>query len=91
MARRSILSAAREERPAVSIVPAPTQETQTAPPATKGGRSDKLHVGGYFDPTDPIIIAFQKLKVDLRRSQQDMLLDALRDFVAKQEAASAFR
>jgi hypothetical protein len=47
-------------------------------------------VGGYFDPRDPILVAFQKLKVDLRRSQQDMLLEALRDFVAKQEAARAF-
>jgi hypothetical protein len=36
-------------------------------------------------------MSFQKLKVDLRRSQQDMLLEALRDFVAKQEAARAFR
>jgi hypothetical protein len=50
----------------------------------------KLHVGGYFDPLDPIVMAFQKLKVDLRRSQQDMLLEALRDFVAKHEAAHAF-
>jgi hypothetical protein len=48
-------------------------------------------VGGYFDPGDPILMSFQKLKVDLRRSQQDMLLEALRDFVAKQEAARAFR
>jgi len=35
-------------------------------------------------------MSFQKLKVDLRRSQQDMLAEALRDFVAKQEAARAF-
>ena len=54
-------------------------------------RRAKLHVGGYFDPRDPILVAFQKLKVDLRRSQQDMLLEALRDLVSKQEAARAFR
>jgi hypothetical protein len=59
--------------------------------ASASSRYAKLHVGGYFDPRDPILVAFQKLKVDLRRSQQDMLLEALRDFVAKQEAARAFR
>jgi hypothetical protein len=51
----------------------------------------KLHIGGYFEPDDTTVMAFQKLKVDLRRSQQDMLLEALRDFVAKHQAASAFR
>jgi hypothetical protein len=30
------------------------------------------------------------LVFDLRRSQQDMLLEAIRDFVAKQEASRAF-
>jgi hypothetical protein len=49
-----------------------------------------LHIGGYFDPDDPIINAFQKLRIDLRQSQQEMLLEALRDFVAKHRAASAF-
>lgn len=34
-----------------------------------------------------ICVSFQKLKVDLRRSQQDMLLEALRNFVVKQETA----
>jgi hypothetical protein len=37
------------------------------------------------------LVKFQKLKAHLRRSQQDMLLEALHDFVAKQEAARAFR
>ena len=34
---------------------------------------------------------FQKLGIDLRRPQQDMLLEAIRDFVAKHEAERAFR
>ena len=97
MARRSILSLARDEQHA-SSEPVPQKET-TAPAeivrvpkaASTSSRYAKLHVGGYFDPDDPTLIAFQKLKVDLRRSQQDMLLEALRDFVAKQEAARAFR
>ncbi len=86
MARRSILSAVRAEQP----------EPATAMPAAEGttfrpSRVSKLHIGGYFAPDEPTVMAFQKLKVDLRRSQQDMLLEALRDFVAKHEAANAFR
>jgi hypothetical protein len=97
MARRSILSLARDEQ---HTSPEPVAQPQTTSPpeiarvpkaASTSSRRAKLHVGGYFDPDDPTLIAFQKLKVDLRRSQQDMLLEALRDFVAKQEAARAFR
>ncbi len=100
MARRSILSPVREEQHTSSEPVAYTQTTAGAAPAEimrvpmtaiASSRHAKLHVGGYFDPRDPILVAFQKLKVDLRRSQQDMLLEALRDFVAKQEAARAFR
>jgi hypothetical protein len=97
MARRSILSLARNEQRTSSE---PVAQTETTAPAeivrvsravSTSSRHAKLHVGGYFDPRDPVLVAFQKLKVDLRRSQQDMLLEALRDFVAKQEAARAFR
>jgi hypothetical protein len=95
MARRSILSLARDEQHSSSE---PIAQAESAAPAeiarvkaaSASSRYTKLHVGGYFDPRDPILVAFQKLKVDLRRSQQDMLLEALRDFVAKQEAARAF-
>jgi hypothetical protein len=96
MARRSILSLARDEQP---VLPEPAAHTQSMAPAaiarvpTAGSTSSrhaKLHVGGYFAPSDPILMSFQKLKVDLRRTQQDMLAEALRDFVAKQEAARAF-
>jgi len=97
MARRSILSVVRDEQHA-SFEPEPQKQTKAAAEivrvpkaASTSSRYAKLHVGGYFDPDDPTLIAFQKLKVDLRRSQQDMLLEALRDFVAKQEAARAFR
>jgi hypothetical protein len=100
MARRSILSPVRDEQHASSEPVAHTEtRARTAPAetacvhtaASASSRHAKLHVGGYFDPRDPILVTFQKLKVDLRRSQQDMLLEALRDFVAKQEAARAFR
>ena len=72
MSRRSILASVSLQQP-----------TRLEP----SGRRDKLHIGGYFDPSDQTIIVFQKSKIDLRKSQQEMLLEALRDFFAKHEAA----
>ena len=95
MAKRSILSPVREERAqAPESGPPPPEalpESQPAVRSVKPSRIAKLHVGGYFDPKHPTVEAFQKLKVDLRRSQQDMLLEAMEDFVAKHQAAGAFR
>lgn len=91
MARRSILSPARQAQPSASSPSEEPHMVGTVAGGTRPSRMAKLHVGGYFDPQDPTVVAFQKLKVDLRRSQQDMLMEALRDFVAKHEAASAFR
>lgn len=90
MARRSILTSVVAERPAELEAPppiAPAARRATVKPS----RQAKMHIGGYFDPDDPTINAFQKLRIDLRQSQQAMLLEALRDFVAKHRAASAFR
>lgn len=94
MAKRSLLAPALSER---QEAPAPVAPPEEAPPPTadtrqpgKPSRRAKLHIGGYYDPRDPTIIAFQKLGIDLRRSQQDMLFEAIRDFVAKYEAESAF-
>jgi hypothetical protein len=92
MPRRSILTSVRNEKPPAPEPVAPASDdiaSKTA--AHKPSRRNKLHIGGYFDPDDPNVIAFQKLRVDLRKSQQEMLMEALRDFVAKNEAASAFR
>ena len=95
--RCSILKSVRNEKPKASALAAPSADiapdiaTKTGAGAPKPSRRNKLHIGGYFDPDDPHVIAFQKLRVDLRKSQQEMLLEALRDFVAKHEAASAFR
>lgn len=91
MARRSILSAVRNTPEVAPETAVPVETVAARVPTPKPSRVAKLHVGGYFDPIDPTVMAFQKLKVDLRRSQQDMLLEALRDFVAKHEAAQAFR
>ena len=94
MARRSILGPALVERPA-EPVPSPPPPSpvpaQPSRPSVKPSRQAKLHIGGYFNPDDPTINAFQKLRIDLRQSQQEMLFEALRDFVAKHRAESAFR
>lgn len=91
MARKSILSGVRDELEEASSVAEPSSPPAPRPAVgIKPSRIAKLHVGGYFDPSDPVVMSFQKLKVDLRRSQQDMLLEALADFVAKNRAASAF-
>ena len=95
MAKRSILSAIREEKPAlVEPAPPPVVEAATAPlpqaSKVKPSRRAKKHIGGYYPANDPTIIAFQKLGIDLDTNQQDMLFEAIRDFVAKHQAASAF-
>ncbi len=91
MARRSLLTPAREERPETPVGTAVAEPPARATRATKPSRQSKLHIGGYYDPDDDTIISFQKLGIDLRRPQQDMLLEAIRDFVAKHQAAKAFR
>jgi hypothetical protein len=100
MARRSILSPARDEKPATpepgpAIAPALAQEAVPEPRVRRGtnvkpSRIAKLHLGGYYEPGDPSVIAFQKLGIDLRKSQQEMIHEAIRDFVAKHEASRAF-
>jgi hypothetical protein len=86
MARRSILAPALE----TPLAPEPAPVAPKARTA-KPSREAKLHIGGYYDPSDATVIAFQKLRIDLRKPQQEMLLDAIRDYVAKHEAAGAFR
>ena len=94
MARRSLLTPARDERtetPEPIATPAAEPVRVRAGGSIKPSRQAKLHIGGYYDPNDPTIIAFQKLGIDLRKPQQAMLLEAIGDFVAKHQAAKAFR
>jgi hypothetical protein len=97
MARRSILSSVREEKiaqpePGPALPVAAEHELPPKPASTvKPSRIAKLHVGGYYYPDDPTIVAFQKLGIDLRKTQQEMLYEAIRDFVAKHEALKAFQ
>jgi hypothetical protein len=91
MVRRSILSTALEQE-AVAAEPAPAMlEPVIRSAGMKPSRRNKLHVGGYYDPSDEAIVAFQKLGIDLRKTQQEMLHEAVRDFVAKHQAARAFQ
>jgi hypothetical protein len=53
--------------------------------------SYKLHVLGYFDPCDPILVAFQELKVVSGDPNRTCCWKRFGDFVAKQETANAFR
>lgn len=90
MARRSILAPALETPEPEPTAP-PLEPAAVRARTTKPSREAKLHIGGYYDPSDPTVIAFQKLRIDLRKPQQEMLMDAIRDYVAKHEAAGAFR
>lgn len=101
--RRSILSVVREQKPGhAEPAPQPSAEPATAPdspaptepvlPKEKEPRRvAKKHIGGYYPPNDPTIKAFQKLGIDLDKDQQDMLFEAISDFVAKHQAANAFK
>ena len=93
MSRRSILSTVREEQPPKTEAAEAETPLQAVPELTskvKPSRRNKLHIGGYYEPDEPTIIAFQKLGIDLRKTQQEMLLEAVRDYVAKHQAAIAF-
>ena len=95
MARRSILSVVREEKPSQSApvepaAPLPEPAPRPAASKVKPSRIAKKHIGGYYPPNDPTIKAFQKLGIDLDKDQQEMLFEAITDFVAKHQAASAF-
>lgn len=94
MARKSLLSAA---------IPQPQttanqneQDEPAAPPVStaavprKNSNAGKYHVGGYFTPDDPTAEAFRILAAKTRRTQQDLLAEALADLVAKYDAQAKF-
>lgn len=95
MARKSLLSVAvdraaeanenePEAAPVVAAAPAERPARRVNPNA------GKFHVGGYYDPADPTVEAFRILATRSRRSQQDLLHEAMRDIVAKHDAAAKF-
>jgi hypothetical protein len=98
MVRRSILSVVRDQNPSPPppTEPAAPASASAAEPApkpvskVKPSRVAKRHIGGYYPPNDPTIKAFQKLGIDLDKDQQEMLFEAISDYVAKHQAATAF-
>jgi len=91
--RRSILTVVREEKPVTAepaTLPPPERAAQPIAKMEKPIRLPKKHIGGYYHPKDSTIIAFQKLGIDLGKDQQEMLHEAIADYVAKHHAASAF-
>lgn len=91
MARRSILTAVRDARQESPEAVSEAVKVASAPASIKPSRRGKLHLGGYYDPNNPTLIAFQKLGIDLRKTQQEMILEAIQDYVAAHQAANAFQ
>jgi hypothetical protein len=86
MAKRSLLltdppADRGAELEAAAVAPAPKRRQANA------GRS---HIGGYFDPTDPIAEEFRILAVRSRRTQQDLLAEALELIVEKYRTQERF-
>lgn len=94
--RRSILSVVRDEKAPPSAPVEPGASAPVEPPPTKAAskvkssRVAKKHLGAYYAPNDPTIKAFQKLGIDLDKDQQEMIFEAISDYVEKHRAASAF-
>ena len=77
MGRRSLLGPALEERKPKL---APKAEPAEAPAVTGSGsiikpsRRAKLHIGGYYEPSDPTIISFQELGIEIARPAQSTVV-----------------
>ena len=93
MARQSLLSPAVGLKPKAEESPRPVTSpvAPSAPVKRVNPNSGKYHLGGYYDPADPTIEAFRILATKTRRSQQELLLEAAADLVAKYEAQNAFK
>lgn len=92
MARKTPLSLAltpKQER--ASEGPAMISAEENAPvPKRINSNKGKYHLGGYYDHDVPEIEAFRILATRTRRSQQELLLEAVRDLVQKHEADAKF-
>lgn len=94
MARKSLLSAAIPQPQTTANQNDQADETpppiSTAAAPRKNSNAGKYHVGGYFTPDDPTAEAFRVLAAKTRRTQQDLLAEALADLVAKYDAQAKF-
>ena len=96
MARKTLLSAA---------IPQPANQSQALEPVVEALASDnvasislkrpnsnkgKYHLGGYYEQDAPEIEAFRVLSAKSRKSQQELLFEAVRDLVEKYDADAKF-
>lgn len=93
MARKSSLSLAISPQP-TDMAPAETSAyaapAALAPVKRQSSNKGKYHLGGYYDHDVPEVEAFRILSAKHRRSQQELLLEAVRDLVAKYETQAKF-
>lgn len=94
MARKTPLSLAltskQDSVPEASTPQAMAPVSDLTAPKRVNSNKGKYHLGGYYDFDLPEIEAFRILAARTRRSQQDLLLEALRDLLQKHEAESKF-
>ena len=93
MARKSSLSLAiTPQHPETELTETPAFAASSALTPTKRQSSNKgkYHLGGYYDHDVPEVEAFRILSAKHRRSQQELLLEAVRDLVAKYETQAKF-
>ena len=67
-----------------------TADIPEKPKSAGGKRPGKYHLGAYFDPSDPMVEAFRVLAARTRRTQQDLLGEAISELIAKYEADKQF-
>lgn len=82
---------ASEPKPAETVVPAADSRTRVAKPASdsvKAGSSryaGQFHVGASYDENDDTVEAFRTLAFKSRRSQKDLLHEAMQLLVDKHD------
>ena len=90
MARRSILATAIDRREPEPLRPEPSPHEISRPAARRSPNAGKYHLGGYFATDDPTAEAFRMLAAKTRRSQQELLAEAIADLVDKYDSAAKF-
>lgn len=97
MARGKGLSVARERLETERDLPVtgePAQATAMPDNVPKTARlrpnAGKMHIGGYYDPDDKVIDAFRRLAFETRRSQQELLREAMIALLSQQAGEATF-
>jgi hypothetical protein len=88
MAKRNSLLVP-DSAPQTAELEASRSEPSAAPKRRKAS-AERSHIGGYFDPNDPITEEFRILAVRSRRTQQDLLAEAIALVVEKYRTQERF-